>query len=619
MKLKLFKNFKSNKIRTAWLVIFFGFLFAIVTNGVPYIYSDGFGSYHTTQCLINEFSWACEEKPAYYPDYSAHSVGITNDKYSTVYVPGSALINLPGQIIANLINSETDPNSDFYIATNGHTLESGIAFLITASTISFLSLLLIYKSLTNFGYSKNISFISTIFSYASSYAIWYALLNHAYNHTYEIFALSLILYGFSRLKIDKLTYLNSVILGIGTGLAVISRPTLGVIILPIVLYLLISKNYTKLLAYILVGIPFALIYFSYNYVSYGNFIASGYSELFNQTFEFDEFNGHNILFSQFRGWFIYSPIFLITILWGIWQIFKVIKNAYKSRKYKISLREFVIITAILVTLSNVIIYGFWPIWWSGGSYGQRFMISFVPLMAFLLADFIAFVSTNWNDNYKKQAVYLSLSILVVWSSVLTVLYRFTPVAELVPKNESVGEMMSGDRYTVNDIFDYHFELIRSSESSSDYGSNLLNSASGGTNFIPLYLNISNHVIRFNQTENGFDLLLISEENAQANLVEKIELILHIKNESQIIKSSIATSELFNGANFITESNEFENLQVEFEILNTDIIKSLSVDDYIGFKVNNEVDAYFKYEEDLFFKGENIRLPLGTREFVLIED
>src|SRR6185369_14401225 len=150
---------------------------------------------------------------------------------------------------------------------------------------------------------------------------------------------------------------------------------------------------------------------------------------------------------HYRGRFIYSPLFFLAIIGLI--IF------YKRSKFW-SLCSLFTIAAL------VIIYGFWPAWWGGGSYGQRFLIPLMPFGAIGIASLIAKIK-----NQKLKIKNLIIFIIVgaaSWSLMLTIMYRFTPVAELRPRSDSVGRMLSGNRYTPIDIINYQVNLINNAHS-----------------------------------------------------------------------------------------------------------------------------------------------------------
>lgn len=531
------------------------FLGLFITNGVPYVYSDGYCYFHIARSLTDTGNFIREDRPEYF-DYHVYTISEYKNKYVTVCGAGTALFWLPGLNIAKLFRTpDQSLYTDYNLAFNGHTLAEGISILTTATIVGLLTLVLLYKIGLILTQRKKLSVVLTGAVYASSYAIWYVMLNASFTHTYELFTASGAVWSYLKYKQqNQPIYLAS--LGAALGWITLIRPTLGVIAIlfaVLVLAELISKHWpltktkfidtvkdivVKIMPLALAALPFALVLFYYNFISYGNAFSSGYNELRGETFTFSEFNGHNILFSPQRGWFIYSPIFFLAVLGLIILVFKpkLIKSWQQFRGLAI--------VSLLAIIANVVIYGFWPAWWAGGSYGHRFMIVMVPFGLIGLAYFYDL----WKEvislrlNYKLLTNYGLKFLLVAftgWSLLLTGLYRFTPVAELRPPEDKVGMMQSGDRYTPLDMISYHVNLITNSGSIKNYLSELIKSARGGNSLIVLPLGIADIVGRVDE-RNQFTVFLdvIGPAVIRQELPEKIEYYLQNDETKDVYKGTI---------------------------------------------------------------------------------
>jgi len=581
------------KTKVAFGLYFLFFIAAFFTNGVPFILSDGFGSFHTTNCLIEEGSFACSNEPYYFSEYTYHTVSDYKTGFVTVYAPGSAIVNLPLQFVANIIDNSSIENSVF-VSTTGHTMLEGLGFLITASILSFLSLYLMYKSLRFLGFGEKLSIISTFSSFFASYAIWYVLLNSAFNHNLEIFALSLLLFGLTRrLKIDDSK--NLFFIGLGLALATLARPPLALIFLPIFVYLIYDQKYKELFNIILIGVPFALIWFIYNQVSYDNFLASGYGVLFNQNFEFNEWNGLNILLSKFRGWFVYSPLFLLSTF----ALFKFLFER-KHNKYK----RFLYFLSLYAIFSTVLIYGFWPIWWSGGSFGQRFLISILPFANIGTALFL-----NYTLSLRKELKLVAKVVFVIfliWTMSLTLLYRFTPVETLRPVEDSVGEMRSGDRYTPIDMYDYHADLISNSESIPDYASSILESYSGGPSMVLFWLGLNNSTLRIESglSENSINFYYLEQQVPTENL----QIYVDDKELDRIYSIELTPEEYKKDFEIICQEvckiNTLELTEIEEEIMIDSVL-------FTKFDITSRFTIYINDVENLSVRGAFTRQEVGA--------
>lgn len=479
--MKFINSLITPKKALVFTLIAFAFLF--ITQGEPFYRSDAWCYYTISKSIIDKNSFVSNTKPEYY-DYMEHVKETYNDNYISVCSPGVAIIQLPGLIIANIFKEDKTVYNDYFMAYNGHTLFEGVSALITAMSFALLSLVLIFKSLKLLGFGDKLSIITTGASFICSYALWYVFLNPSFTHIYEVFSVSLIVYLLLKIQKEPRSARLLIALGLSIGLSFLIRPTLIPIGLVIGIFLLIKKQWKSLGYFILGGIPTLLIWFAYNYISYGGIIASGYSVVRTENFNLSTFNGLNVLFSQYRGWLIYSPIFIFAIA-GLVILYK--KNKLLS------------IASLVSILSTVIIYGFWPSWWGGGSYGQRFLIFTVPFGAIGLAVLIQRIR---KFNYNKL-IYVLIALSFVYTFGLLLLYRVTIVAKLSePYSGKIEGMYSTDRYTPFEIYSSSINLIRNSTSISDYLVSLYKNVNGGSGILAILTGTSNGVLRVDDRDSA---------------------------------------------------------------------------------------------------------------------
>lgn len=589
---------KTNYVKATFIAIAALFLLLLITNGVPFIYSDGYASYHTASAIVKEGSFIYDERPEHF-DYRGHVISERNGDYPVVYPPGSAIFNVPGMYLAQFF-SDDDASiyNDYFKATNVHTLAEGSAYLFTATVIGFASIVLLYRALIALGLSKKISLVTTLFGYFSSYAIWYVFLQPSFSHTYEIFGIVVFIWAYSKLlslPIDQQARYWTVA-GTGAGIAVISRPILIIPAIIAGIVVLLSKNWKNVSGYIAGAVPWALILMWYNYTSYGKLITSGYDVIRGETFNFAHFNGHNILLSPYRGWLVYSPIFILALA-GFYYLWK------KQRA----------LTAIAISsiLSLVIIYGFWPSWWGGGSYGSRFLL---PAMPF------ATIGLGFLFKYAKESLRKSLIIFaalaLVWSLSLTILYRFTPVAEIIPKDNFEGKMLAGDRYTPIDIFDYHKDILLESSSINAYINKLIHATNGGNSYLPLYLGYSNITLRIDERDpQQVQFIPIFADNTTQPAPESIFAIAR----------DVASNKLYSLT--FSKPSQSESYLLNCEILCKSLSNNLTVTDlsnppsqlprsqYYAFYIHSQnLEVYFQDAENMFFKGDPIYLAPEKQDY-----
>jgi hypothetical protein len=140
----------------------------------------------------------------------------------------------------------------------------------------------------------------------------------------------------------------------------------------------------------------------------GSFFSYSYGE---ESFFWADPQIINGLFSWRKGWFIYTPVMLFSILGFI--------PLYKKNKILFALVSTVFFTYIYVVFS-------WWCWWYGGGYGQRALIDIYPLLALPLAFFLQWMMQL---NLWKKFVFFNLIVALVlynffttYQAIITVLH-----------------------------------------------------------------------------------------------------------------------------------------------------------------------------------------------------
>lgn len=153
------------------------------------------------------------------------------------------------------------------------------------------------------------------------------------------------------------------------------------------------KHYKHICVIALCGISIYLPQLIYwKWVS-GNFFINSYV---GEKFYFG--NPHIIdgLFSFRKGWLIYSPI----------MIFSLIGFYYLKKNSKIFFTSFLFFTLLYIYF----VFSWWC-WWYGGSFGQRALIDIYPVLAIPFAAFISTIQSS--KGYKKQIIYASITLLIL--------------------------------------------------------------------------------------------------------------------------------------------------------------------------------------------------------------
>lgn len=543
--------------------------------------------------MVNEKSFVCKEKPVYWDYMDGHTKNTLDGKYIAVTSPGTSLIYFPSLAIANIFNEGHTIENDYFMSYNGHTLYDGIAILFTAITLNLLSLFLIFKSLRILRFSRRISLLSITSVAICSYSLWYVFLMPIFTHTSEIFSVSLLLYLYLK-QVQTKAKIYIFFISCSIGLLVLVRP----ILLPVGLYFLFailmktyykkySKSFFKDLTYITLGaLPFLIIYILYNYQSYGTYITSGYGSVRNETFS-TTFNGLNILFSPYKGWFIYSPLMLLAIV-GLFKLYK------KERTLSL--------ISVLSILTTVCIYGFWPNWWGGGSLGARFLLFSVPFCSIGIAEIFRIIQ---NAKYKAYTLGL-LSIVFVFSLNQMFLFRISPV--------------ESDKYTPLSFYNYHYEQITKELSSQSIIELEKSNLQSGSGFMILLAGISNPVILFNNDDTSTNISLIKAPFNNKISVDRIDGYIFLNSTKTFKELSLMNLNTTNeltlvcGSVSCTSSSQDVNLGSSIDKSND----KFEVKDYAAINIGSAGTLILKRVKGVQYRGELLHWD-PTNPYFLFDD
>ena len=310
---------------------------------------------------------------------------------------GMAITYLPffgaAHVYCKLLNVEANGFSDPY------------HFAIQFSSLFYfiIGLLFLLRILKIF-YDNEVVFITSLAIIFGTNIIYYLTNGSGMAHPVDFALIAAFIYYTIKWH-NTQTFKLSVTIGFLIGFITLVRPINIVVFLTILFYDVNSINdlnkKIKLLfkAYkhifiisicgMLVFIP-QLIY--WKWVS-GNFFINSYV---GERFYFN--NPHIIdwLFSFRKGWLIYSPI----------MIFSLIGFYYLRKDNKPFFTSFLVFTLIYFYL----VFSWWC-WWYGGSFGQRALIDIYPILAIPIAAFVANLKST--AGIKKKVVYVILFLLIL--------------------------------------------------------------------------------------------------------------------------------------------------------------------------------------------------------------
>lgn len=269
---------------------------------------------------------------------------------------------------------------------DGFTQPYQTAMMVSAFVFLVIGIFYLRKFLLLY-FDDTITGLTILCLYFSTNWMWYTTGQPVMSHGYLFSLTAILLYNIVQWY-KEVTYSRSLIIGLIYGLIILIRPTMIIFLIPFILYDFKRNNFLKdrlqlfwkrklhfvlmIIVAFLIGLPQLLywhkitghwLYFSYN----------------NERFYWD--NPHILegMFGFRKGWLIYSPIMILSIVG-----FFLMKE--KERTFKPA-----VIITFLITI--YVVWSWWA-WWYGGSYGQRPMIDFYPLLALPMASSIRYLRLN---------------------------------------------------------------------------------------------------------------------------------------------------------------------------------------------------------------------------------
>ena len=482
----------------------------IFMDGSPYVDSDGWGYYHTAKSLVKEGNFVASKKPEY-SDYAKYRVVYHQDQFVSKYSPGYPLIAFPALLIASIFD-QGSIYTNYFKAYNGHSLWDGVALLLLNIVLTIFSFFFIYKILAIFKISPLARLSASGIPFLVSFYYTYALEEIGFSHPAEVFAISGVLFFTFKTVCPKQKASGNLqicaLWSVFFGLAVLVRPTNAIILLPWLAFYIhgLFHSYSKpvflksLTLIGLIGSALLAVYLYYNWSSYGDPLANGYTAFSQGSFSLKKhFFLSQILFSGCRGWFIYSPAVIFSIL-GL--IIPGIISRYNYEAFSSLQKNFCLFSLISICL-NVLTYSFWHGWWAGNSAGQRYFILLTPFLAIGFAGWLKYLRSN--RKWIRISLISILTACVFYSVTLTFLLRVSSVpvmARYIEIKKVHPEVPRTEEFTVLDVLRYHYTLINTSDSLSEYLQKLMAGYKNGRSIFTLFTNLSEPIVKIEPISDG---------------------------------------------------------------------------------------------------------------------
>lgn len=297
------------------------------------------------------------------------------------------------------------------VSALGYSWPYSLSIFVAAVFYLFIGLIFLRKILRKY-FSEIVTGITLLLTVLATNLMFYVISEPGMSHVYSFSLITALLY-FTLQWIDKPTISSILILGVLSGLIVLIRPVNGLVLVFPALIAISSFTDFKMrflerwkpilfagLAAFLVLLP-QLIYWK---MQTGHFLFNSYMD--SGRFFFTAPHIQDGLFSFRKGWFIYTPIMLFSIL-GL----AVLKSYFK---------DFLMPMIVFLILFVYVIFSWWC-WWYGGSFGSRPMIDIYGIMAIPLAAFIStLLKMSW---WKKGILGLLLLSFVLLNQFQMTQYR----------------------------------------------------------------------------------------------------------------------------------------------------------------------------------------------------
>ena len=327
-----------------------------------------------------------EVQKKYHPTGLDHAGYLHKESNQQVmkYPMGMALAYSPWFVLAHVVAKVSDYPADGF----SHPYHFFITFgcLIYA----FIGLWFLRKILLQY-FSDQISALTLLLIAIGTNYLNYSAFDMAMPHNF-LFTLYAILIWFTIKWYQRPNFKNSLIIGICIGWAALARPTEIIAALIPILWGISNwkdiphrfnfwkKHISKLAVSAFVVVAIGMLQLIYWKMITGSFLVYSYQD---QGFSWDGRHLRNCFFSYRKGWLIYTPLMLFSI---IGFAFLWLKNKTIHAPKNIFWVAF-----IFFILNTYLIFS-WDVWWYGGGFGQRAMIPSYSILALPLAAFLEFTS-----------------------------------------------------------------------------------------------------------------------------------------------------------------------------------------------------------------------------------
>ena len=296
---------------------------------------------------------------------------IGEGRFISVYTCGVAMLQTPFFLVSHGMTRLIGLDSDGY----GPVYYIGVLF--SAFFYVWLGIIILFSVLRRY-FGEKSSIASVMLLFFATNLLYYTLVAPGMSHAYSFFLISLYIFAVHRFyQVQDIR--NSLLLSFSIGLAVLIRPTNVVALIyfflfdlthwkeiPVRFRLLFSR-WQLILLMLLVGLLVALPQMAYWHYVTGDWIYYSYLDEGFPNWRSPQVN--TVLFGARGGWFLYTPLMMISFLVLL----------FYWRKSEYSARAIILVMVLIIWINGS--------WWAptfSASVGYRALIEYLPFMAFPL-------------------------------------------------------------------------------------------------------------------------------------------------------------------------------------------------------------------------------------------
>jgi len=333
---------------------------------------------------IKNFGWVQQILTTYNPTigfYQAYA-GPAGD-YVMKYPMGLSILYFPFFILGHI------GAHIFGYSPDGFTLPYQVSLALGGVVYTIIGLWFFRKVLLHF-FNERVTAVTMLVIVLGTNYLELTAFDGAMPHNYLFAVYAVIVWLTIRWHADA-RFKYAVPLGLLCGLAILVRPTAGVIVLIPLLwglwsktgsrekFKLIKERYGQVLTMVLLLVMVAGMQLLYWKIHTGTWLYYSYEK--GEELEWIAPYLWKVLFSYKKGWLVYTPVMIFAILGFIPLV----------RKYRP-----VFIAILIFFIVNMLTVASWPNWWYGGSFGQRAVMESYLLLSIPLGAFISCILDQKN-------------------------------------------------------------------------------------------------------------------------------------------------------------------------------------------------------------------------------